>query len=436
MSTLQLDINKIMDNFILDYQKQIGDGNTVPNLTQNILIGTQQTIAPPTQVLSSQISVVPSSQPQFPGQTQAQRPVFIDLEGEDTEQVNTSLQSQLALLQAPSLLQQGTQQSAYHKSVTDFVYSQTRPPGIQDFSTQFSKNWDRDQLVKKSLKQINVKPLITRIEYLVKMFGGPQLAFDMEWKIRLFVIEVMNYAVVETSRLPGFYLQAGVPSANAELLFGRNDAENPIDLDDPMSLDTQATQQTQASTQTRIIPATLVNTQQSAVTTNPQDLQMTQSEAQKQGFCTGMPTLRLDGEKGIEVFGKRVQPDLVVQTNDPLGTMLYIMEIKNFKTIKGKGILKTAIAENFQQLRNFCMLKKKGEATGISTNFGMWIFTRYIKSDEIATQKSTPFMVSHPIEIMDINESKVKEEELQKLILILERLGWLSYAQMSKSNSL
>jgi hypothetical protein len=30
----------------------------------------------------------------------------------------------------------------------------------------------------------------------------------MEWKIRLFVIEVMNYAVVETSRQPGFYLQA------------------------------------------------------------------------------------------------------------------------------------------------------------------------------------------------------------------------------------
>jgi hypothetical protein len=36
-----------------------------------------------------------------------------------------------------------------------------------------------------------------------------------------------------------------------------------------------------------------------------------------------------------------------VQTNDAAGTMLYVVEIKNFKTIKGKGILKTAISENF-----------------------------------------------------------------------------------------
>jgi len=63
--------------------------------------------------------------------------------------------------------------------------------------------------------------------------------------------------------------------------------------------------------------------------------------------------------------------------------MLYVIEIKNFKTIKGKGILKAAIAENFKQLRNFCLLKKKPDVTGISTNFGMWIFTRYIKKDEM-----------------------------------------------------
>lgn len=92
--------------------------------------------------------------------------------------------------------------------------------------------------------------------------------------------------------------------------------------------------------------------------------------------------------------------------------MLYIVEIKNFKTIKGKGILKTAISENFQQLRNFCLNKKKPEVTGVSTNFGMWIFTRYIKKDEMLGKKATPFMVSEPIEIMDINDSKIKEEEL------------------------
>jgi hypothetical protein len=100
--------------------------------------------------------------------------------------------------------------------------------------------------------------------------------------------------------------------------------------------------------------------------------------------------------------------------------MLYVVEIKNFKTIKGKGILKTAISENFKQLRNFCLLKKKPDVTGISTNFGMWIFTRYIKKDEMLGQKSSPFMVSEPIEIMDINDSRVREDELQRLILVLD----------------
>ena len=52
----------------------------------------------------------------------------------------------------------------------------------------------------------------------------------------------------------------------------------------------------------------------------------------------------------------------------------------------------------------------------------MWIFTRYIKKDEMLGKKNCPFMVSEPIEIMDINDSKVKEEELQKLVLLLDRL--------------
>ncbi len=146
--------------------------------------------------------------------------------------------------------------------------------------------------------------------------------------------------------------------------------------------------------------------------------------------------LRIDGEKGIEQFGQRVQPDLVIQTNDMVGTLLYIIEIKNFKTIKGKGILKTAISENFKQLRHHCLLKKKPEATGISTNFGMWIFTRYIKRDEMQGKKSTPFMVSEPIEIMDINDSHVKEEELQRLVLILDQLCRLVKDNAIKQNAL
>jgi hypothetical protein len=58
----------------------------------------------------------------------------------------------------------------------------------------------------KSLRKINVKPLIDRIEELVRMFGGPHLAFDMEWKIRLFIIEVLNYAVIMSSAQPNFYM--------------------------------------------------------------------------------------------------------------------------------------------------------------------------------------------------------------------------------------
>jgi len=38
------------------------------------------------------------------------------------------------------------------------------------------------------------------------MFGGPHLAFDMEWKIRLFIIEVLNYAVIMSSAQPNFYM--------------------------------------------------------------------------------------------------------------------------------------------------------------------------------------------------------------------------------------
>ena len=116
--------------------------------------------------------------------------------------------------------------------------------------------------------------------------------------------------------------------------------------------------------------------------------------------------LRLDGEKGIEQFGQKVQPDLTVSSFDSM-QMMYIIEIKNFNTVKGKGILKTAISENFKQLRNFCLQRKKLEMTGIATNFGMWIFTKYSKTDEMLNKK-TPFMVSDPIEIMDLKDSKIK----------------------------
>lgn len=63
-------------------------------------------------------------------------------------------------------------------------------------SAHYSDYYERLSVRSKSLKRINVKPLIERIEDLIRMFGGPHLAFDMEWKIRIFVVEVFNYALI------------------------------------------------------------------------------------------------------------------------------------------------------------------------------------------------------------------------------------------------
>ena len=71
-----------------------------------------------------------------------------------------------------------------------------------------------------------MKPLIERIEDLVRVFGGPNLAFDMEWKIRLFVIEVMNYAIVMSSAKPNFYMMPESPPKP----LAPTSVENPIDL--------------------------------------------------------------------------------------------------------------------------------------------------------------------------------------------------------------
>jgi hypothetical protein len=39
-------------------------------------------------------------------------------------------------------------------------------------------------------------PLMQKIHALVRMFGGMKYAFDLEWKIRLFTIEVLDYALI------------------------------------------------------------------------------------------------------------------------------------------------------------------------------------------------------------------------------------------------
>ena len=116
----------------------------------------------------------------------------------------------------------------------------------------------------KGLKKINVKPLVERIEDLVRMFGGPHLAFDMEWKIRLFVIEVMNYAIVMSSAKANFYVTDEPKLVSTSLA-------NPIDLD----LEEECT-----------IGVSDLYSQ------NPY----------RPGIPNSFPgnTLRLDGEKGIE----------------------------------------------------------------------------------------------------------------------------------------
>lgn len=48
---------------------------------------------------------------------------------------------------------------------------------------------------------------------------------------------------------------------------------------------------------------------------------------------------------------------------------------------------------------------------GISTNFGLWVFTKYNRRDEILHNKN-PFLLTESIELMDLHSYKIKEEEL------------------------
>lgn len=52
-------------------------------------------------------------------------------------------------------------------------------------------------LLAQSLKRVVIQPLVIEIKNLIQMFGGVAKAFDMEWKIRLFVIAVLNFALID-----------------------------------------------------------------------------------------------------------------------------------------------------------------------------------------------------------------------------------------------
>jgi len=47
-----------------------------------------------------------------------------------------------------------------------------------------------------ALSEIDINPLIARVTHLIEIFGGVNYAFDMEWKIRLFVVEVLNFSLL------------------------------------------------------------------------------------------------------------------------------------------------------------------------------------------------------------------------------------------------
>lgn len=57
---------------------------------------------------------------------------------------------------------------------------------------------EMDLLKREAISDINISPLVERLENLIRMFGGNASAFDMEWKIRLFVIEILNYALIQS----------------------------------------------------------------------------------------------------------------------------------------------------------------------------------------------------------------------------------------------
>lgn len=62
------------------------------------------------------------------------------------------------------------------------------------------------------------------------------------------------------------------------------------------------------------------------------------------------------------------------------------------------------------------------EMTGIATNFGSWVFTKYNKKDEMLSNNRSPFNISQFIDIMDLNDCRIREYELQKLVLTLDIL--------------
>lgn len=98
--------------------------------------------------------------------------------------------------------------------------------------------------------------------------------------------------------------------------------------------------------------------------------------------------------------------------------MVYIIEIKNLRCNKGRAIIKQAVYENFKQLRNYCLSKKKEEACGISSNFGVWILTKYLKKEEMLGRGA--YQVTESFHVMDMSDDNINETELKRLVVTLQ----------------
>ena len=64
-----------------------------------------------------------------------------------------------------------------------------------------------------------------RINHLIYIFGGVIYAFDMEWKIRIFVVEVLNFCMISNE------INTDCLKANTNLKFHSYAENNGLKVD-------------------------------------------------------------------------------------------------------------------------------------------------------------------------------------------------------------
>ena len=91
--------------------------------------------------------------------------------------------------------------------------------------------WMSQQLTEYALADIDISPLIARLTHLIEIFGGIQYAFDMEWKIRLYVVEVLNFALL------GNNLKTEKLKQSAKISFKTYNENNGLKIDGEKALE-------------------------------------------------------------------------------------------------------------------------------------------------------------------------------------------------------